>query len=226
MSDLSSRRVRFFKYFNLRRNAARIIVLFSPNIVIVAFILLYIAAATVFQIRSDIPPWRENAPIDLMNGSLIWMVAIIALVMAMITRRDPIRSLMWLAGAAALGFVALDEIFGIHEAAQHIRDDDDAKIFMAVGAALALVVLVRVQRVNRLCLRLIVAGYTTQLLYLISDLGDGDFFDLTFGHLDALRYVEEYLELLAMSFYFAAFMLVLLQEIETQVNQNRPRDDL
>jgi hypothetical protein len=46
-----------------------------------------LASATVFQITSDIPPWRENAPIDLMNGSLIWMCSAISLVMAAIARR-------------------------------------------------------------------------------------------------------------------------------------------
>jgi hypothetical protein len=44
--------------------------------------------------------------------------------------------------------------------------------------------------------------------------GDGDFFDIRFGHPDVLRWIEEYLEISAMSFYFAAFMLILVNELQ------------
>ena len=186
---------------------------FTPPVMVLTFVIVYIAATTVFQIVSDIPPWRENAPIEFMNGSLIWMCAAISLVMAAITRDDPIRSLMWFAGTAALGFVALDEIFGIHEAARHIADDDDPKILMVMGAAVALIVLASVESLRGLCRRLLIIGYALQFAYLMSDMGDGDFFDIRFGHRDVLRWIEEYLEVSAMSFYFAAFMLILVNEL-------------
>ena len=62
-------------------------------------------------------------------------------------------------------------------------------------------------------LRLLLWGFALQCLYLLSDLGDGDFFDLTFGHSDNLRILEECLEFSAMACYLSAFMLILLHAV-------------
>jgi hypothetical protein len=180
---------------------------------LILFLALFILAATLYQIRSPIPPWKENAPIDLMNGSLIWMCSATALLMAAIARKDPVRSLMWFLGCGALAFVALDEIFGIHEKVRTVMDDDDPKIVMALIAAFALAVLIKVQRVKGLPRTLLLIGFGFHFIYLMSDLGDGDFFNITFGYPDVLRWLEEYLEVTAMSFYFSGFALILEGEM-------------
>lgn len=185
----------------------------SPRTTVVVFAIVYTAAMIFFQLHSKIPPWRENAPIDLLNGCLLWMLSIVALIMASLTRHAPQKSLMWLLGSSVLGLVALDEIFGIHEAARHVIDDDDPKIFMALVAAIALLILVKVEKIRGTPLRLLVAGYAVQFAYLMSDLGDGDFFDIRFGHRDVLRIVEEGLEFSAMSMYFIAFMFILFDKL-------------
>ncbi|MFN0194503.1 MAG: hypothetical protein ACKVP5_21440 [Aestuariivirga sp.] len=177
------------------------------------FLTAYAAAAVAFQLISKIPPWVDGAPVDIMNGTLIWMTCLIALMMSFLTSGRGISSLIWLAGSAALGVVALDEMFGMHEHASKIRDDDDPKILMAIGAGVALTTLVRVEKIRGAPLALLIIGFVIHCLYLLSDLGDGDFLDLTFGNPDGLRILEEVLEFSAMSAYLAAFVLVLLRHV-------------
>ncbi len=182
----------------------------GPGTMISVFFAVYLLGAVLFQYISKIPPWEDGSPVDILTGSMIWAVCIIALLMAAINLDRPGLSMIWLAGSAALGLVALDELFGLHEHAAKIRDDDDPKILMALGAGVALFILVRVQRIRGLPLGLLATGFLLQCLYLLSDLGDGDFFDVTFGNPDALRVAEECLEFSAMACYLAAFMLILL----------------
>jgi|GEM_PF-5072674 len=185
----------------------------GPRAMILIFFAVYILGAVLFQHVSKIPPWEDGSPVDILTGSMIWVVSVISLLMAAINLDRAGLSMIWLAGSAALGLVALDELFGLHEHAAKIRDDDDPKILMAIGAGIALFVLVRVQRVRGLPLSLLIAGFFLQCLYLLSDLGDGDFFDVRFGHPDVLRVVEECLEFSAMACYLAAFMLILLGSV-------------
>jgi hypothetical protein len=181
-----------------------------PWVLLLGFLVAYAAAAAAFQWISKIPPWVDGAPVDIMNGAMIWMTAMIALIMAYLTSSRPVASLVWLLGSAALGVVALDEFFGMHEHASKIRDDDDPKILMALGAGIALAILIRVQKIRGAPLVLLAVGFLVHCLYLMSDLGDGDFFDVTFGNPDGLRVVEEILEFTAMGFYLSAFALVLI----------------
>lgn len=182
----------------------------TPGFLILAFFLAYALAGITFQYISKIPPWFDGSPVDILTGSMIWMTCIIALLMASLTADNFWKSLMWLAGSAALGVVALDELFGMHEHAAKFRDDDDPKIIMAIGAGVALSILAKVQELRSTPLYLLIAGFVIHCLYLLSDLGDGDFFDVTMGNPDRLRVVEECLEFSAMGCYLAAFILILL----------------
>ena len=185
----------------------------TPGVLIPAFFLAYAMACGVFQYISKIPPWVDGSPVDILTGSMIWMTCLIALIMASLTSGRFWQSLMWLAGAAALGVVALDELFGMHEHAAKLRDDDDPKILMALGAGVALAVLVKVQKLRGAPLHLLATGFVIHTLYLLSDLGDGDFFDIRFGNADGLRIAEECLEFSAMGCYLAAFVMILLGAI-------------
>jgi hypothetical protein len=184
-----------------------------PGVLLACFLTAYAAAAVAFQSISKIPPWVDGAPVDILTGSMIWMTCLIALMMSFLTSGQVLSSLIWLAGSAALGIVALDELFGMHEHASKIRDDDDPKILMALGAGVALSILVRVEKIRGAPLALLITGFAIHCLYLLSDLGDGDFFDITFGNPDGLRILEEVLEFSAMSAYLSAFVLVLLRHV-------------
>jgi hypothetical protein len=181
-----------------------------PWLLLLGFLMSYAAATVAFQWISKIPPWVDGAPVEVMNGAMIWMTSMIALIMAYLTSSRPLASFVWLLGSAALGVVALDEFFGMHEHAAKIRDDDDPKILMTLGAGIALAILIRVQKIRGTPLLLLAAGFVLHCLYLLSDLGDGDFFDITFGNPDGLRIAEEVLEFSAMGFYLSAFVLILI----------------
>lgn len=193
----------------------------SLSVIILGFFAAYLAATIVFQAISKIPPWVDGSPVDIMTGSMIWTCCIIALMMAILTHHQAWLSMIWLGGSAALGLVALDELFAMHEHAAKIRDDDDPKIVMALIAGVGLYVLVKAQQVTGRPLYLLIAGFVVHCLYLLSDLGDGDFFDVTLGNPDALRVIEECLEFTAMSFYLAAFVLILLQTLSPRAAPDR-----
>jgi hypothetical protein len=197
---------------SIGRLAALHVRLLTPGIAIAGFLVIFILSTIAFQLKSDIPPWHDGSPSDIMNGVLIWMVCVICFIMASATRHDPVRSLMWIAGSAALGLVALDELFSVHEYASKIRDDDDPKIVMALGTAFAIYVLIRVERVSGRPFWLLLTGFAFHLAYLLSDLGDGDFFQISYVEHQSLQGIEEALEYTAMLFYFSAFVLIALAE--------------
>lgn len=184
-----------------------------PGVLLACFLACYAAATVAFQSISKIPSWVDGSPVDIMNGSMIWMTCLAALMMSFVRSGKPLLSLIWLAGAGALGIVALDELFGMHEHASKIRDDDDPKILMALGAGVALSILVYVEKIRRAPLALLIIGFALHCIYLMTDLGDGDFFDITFGNSDRLRVTEELFEFAAMNAYLSAFVLFLLRAV-------------
>ncbi len=180
-----------------------------PDYMIALFIFAFVGSATIFQIYDELPPWRDRSAIDMMNGGMIWMLSALALVMAILRADQPMKAGIWLLGTAALGLVAIDELMGLHERARHIRDDDDPKIAMAVGAGIALYVLIRTESLRGRALRFLLLGFAVHVLYLLSDLGDGDFFTIALP-IDTLRWIEEYLEVTAMCCYFVAFVTIVV----------------
>jgi hypothetical protein len=180
------------------------------DVMIVLFLVAFVGSATIFQIYDELPPWRDRSAIDMMNGGMIWMLSALALVMAILRAEQPGKAGIWLLGCAALGLVAIDELMGLHERARHIRDDDDPKIAMAVGAGVALYILVRTEALRGRALRFLMAGFAVHILYLLSDMGDGDFFSIAL-ELDTLRWIEEYLEVTAMCCYFVAFVTIVVE---------------
>jgi len=57
--------------------------------------------------------------------------------------------------------------------------------------------------------RTLIVGYVIHGVYLLTDLGDGGYFRIPFVSLYRLQWFEELLEISAMSFYFAGFLLLL-----------------
>ncbi len=49
---------------------------------ILLFFASYIVSATVFQLRSETPPWVDSSPIEYFTGGLLWMSSLISLLMA------------------------------------------------------------------------------------------------------------------------------------------------
>jgi len=176
--------------------------------VLVLFLIAYFSATTVFQLRAETPVSLEGSPMDLMNGGLLWMGSAMALMNAALRFERPSRAALWLLGSAAIGLVALDEIFALHEHSVRVTgDDDDPKILLVSCAALGVLSVVWIERLRGPVLRLLLAGLAVHFTYLIVDLGDGDYFRLPVAT-GPLSWIEEYLELTSSALYFSALFVL------------------
>lgn len=171
------------------------------------FLVPYFAATTVFQLRSDFAINMEGSPFDRMNGGLLWLASSMALMNAVLRNDDLKRSALWLLGCAAIGVVALDELFALHEhSIQVTGDDDHPKILLFLCAVAGVFILNKLESLNRKAFWLIVAGLSAHFIYLMVDMGDGDYFTIPVSK-QTLRWFEEYLELTASALYFSALFL-------------------
>ena len=46
------------------------------------FITCYLLCATIFQVLSHIPPWKEDSPIEDFTGGILWMLSLTCLLIA------------------------------------------------------------------------------------------------------------------------------------------------
>ena len=114
---------------------------------------------------------------------------------------------LWLAISAAAGALAIDEVFEFHENTRKIVGDDDyIKMLFWFLTGIGSYILYQVERPARKIVLIFLTGYMIHTLYLIADLGDGEFFTLPLP-MDVLHWVEEILELLFLQTYLAGFLL-------------------
>ena len=167
------------------------------------FLVPYFAATTVFQLRWDQPVHTEGSPFDRMNGGLLWLASVMALMNAVLRGEDLRRSALWLLGTAAIAVVALDELFALHEYSERVTGDDDhPKLVLLLCACVAVYVLNKLEKLHHIALLLIIGGLSAHFVYLFVEFGDGDFFELPLSKV-TLRWIEEYMELTASGFYFS-----------------------
>jgi len=169
------------------------------------YILVFIFCAVFFQARSSVPPWKDGSRIEYFTPSLLWMLSLTCLLIAMENLSVKGRALFWLAASAALAVLAMDEIFAYHEhTEQLLGDDDDFKIALVVMAGGVLYFICRMEAAPWPVARILLAGYLVQVLWILDDMGDGDFFRLPFP-IHVLWWAEEFLELLSMATYLLGF---------------------
>jgi len=145
--------------------------------------------------------------VDVFNGSVLWMASMISLLIAVNRYPDANRFLLWLFVSAAVGFLAIDEMFEIHEQTKYIIGEDDyVKFTMLLVALAAMVVLYRTERPSRQVVQLFCVGLLFHVSYLFVDFGDGDFFILPIA-LYKLYWAEEAFEMLGVQTYFAGLLV-------------------
>jgi hypothetical protein len=176
-----------------------------------AFLACFTAAAVFYQCKSSVPPSVDGAPIELFTGGLLWMLSLVALQLA--DQRLEVsrgRGLFWLAAAAALGLLSLDETFGYHERTRGgAGDDDHIKLAAWLGVAAVLWLICRLEQPRRLVVAALLAGFAFHCLYGVVEFGDGDYFRVPALSLGTLQLLEEYFELLTLEGYLAAFLFLL-----------------
>jgi hypothetical protein len=170
---------------------------------------VYIACAILLQLESGELPSTPGTAIDKLTGSLLWMMSIVAILLAVQRLGSPLKILLWLTVSAAAGALAIDEVFEFHERTKSIVGDDDyIKIVFWACAAIGSYVLYKVEKPTKTVAIVFISGFLFQTLYLLVDTGDGDFYSLPIP-IAILHWMEEILETLAMQGYLAGLLLHL-----------------
>lgn len=171
------------------------------------FYIVFIICAILLQIRSGEMPSTPGSVFDRFTGSILWMLSITSILFAALRFSSKPKFLLWLVISAAAGALAIDEMFEFHEMTRQVVGDDDYfKIFSWIIAAIGSYILYVTERPAKKIAIVFLTGYLFHTLYLIVDMGDGDFFSLPFP-MDALLWAEEILETLSLQGYLAGFLL-------------------
>lgn len=185
----------------------------AAGYVLAAFLVVFTGFAIVLQVQSGEPPETSGSVIDVFNSALFWMVAVLAIIMASARTQRRGAFVAWVAASAAAAGLAIDEVFEFHERTRQVIGEDDwSKIVMWGGAVAALAILWRLEHLTRGAKTSLFVGISLHTAYLLSDLGDGDFFDIPVSE-SALAWAEEILEFLAMQAYLVAVVLVVVSAV-------------
>jgi len=184
----------------------------NPNLGwLYVYVLVFILCAVFFQLRSSKPPWVDGSPVEYFTASLLWMLSLTCLLIALENLNANGKVIFWLGSSVALAILAMDEIFGFHERSKNLVGDDDyIKILLFLMAGGVLYFLCRLEEAPLPVIRILSLGYLVQILWILDDMGDGDFYRLPFS-LHTLRYCEEFLELLSMAVYLLGFQVLYCQ---------------
>jgi hypothetical protein len=171
------------------------------------FFVVYTTCAVLLQIRSGELPSKSAAAVDMFTGGLFWVMSIVGILMAAIRSKTIMKAVIWLGVSAGCGALAIDEIFEFHEATRHVVGDDDyIKIATLPIALIGLYILYRIEKPTQRVIAFFLVGLGFHVLYIVSDMGDGDFFQLPIPEI-ILLWTEEMLELLALQSYLTGFLL-------------------
>ena len=174
---------------------------------LVLFYVVYLTCAVLLQIRSGEPPNTPGSVFDILTASMLWVISITAILFAGLRFSPKPVFFLWLVISAAAGALAIDEVFEFHENTRKIVGDDDyIKILFWFLTAIGSYILYTLEEPARKIVLVFVTGYLIHTLYLIADLGDGEFFTLPLP-MDVLHWVEEILEMLFLQTYLVGFLL-------------------
>ncbi len=171
------------------------------------FYIVYTVCAIFMQIRSGELPSTAASAIDMFIGSILWMISMTCVLLAVVHMQIKWKVMIWLGVSACAGLLAIDEMFEFHEHAKGMFEDDDyIKILTLPIAFAGMYVLYVMEKPSRRVMALFLAGFVFHSLYVFTDLGDGDFFQLPFSRI-ILVWTEEILELFALQSYLAGFLV-------------------
>jgi hypothetical protein len=141
------------------------------------------------------------------------MLSLSSLLIAAQKSKNSWQLYFWLAATACLSFLAIDEIFSIHELTEKhgIANDDHLKLAQFIFAGVALYIVSRIEHPPTKTKFSFIAGYVFHALYIFSDLGDGDYFKVSVVSLEQLRWAEEFFELFTLAFYCIGFIYLIIE---------------
>ncbi len=175
------------------------------------FFVVYVICTVLFQIRSEELPSKSGTVFDQFTGSMLWVASIMALLISTFRFQSIPKFLIWLGISAVVGALAIDEVFEFHERTKSVVGDDDyIKILIWLTAGIGIYILYRIEQPTKSVAYAFILGYMFHTLYLITDMGDGDFFSLPFS-ITVLVWAEEFFEL----FFVQSYLLGLILHFST-----------
>ncbi len=186
----------------------------SQERVVAGYLAVFVIVALIGQAVGSISPEQEGSPIEFFTSGLLWMLSIVGLLSAFQALPNVGRSLFWFTLSAALAALAIDESLGFHERTERIGVNDDfAKIVMWLVVPF---VLARVLQFggSRTVRNAFVVGYVLHAMYLLVEVGDGEFFQLPVSN-SRLKAAEEIFELLFLACYMFGFTVRYLHGLRT-----------
>lgn len=181
----------------------------------------YTACSVFFQLRSEVPPWIDGSPIEYFTGGILWMSSLVSLMIAGVLINRSKRAWLWLFVSAGLALLALDELFAFHEkTSQFLGNDDHIKVFQWLLAGSALYLINRLERSPLKARSAFALGYVIHGLYILSDIGDGDYFRIPLISMSQLLWTEEYLELFALTAYCIGLVLLFTSIFGTTIRRS------
>jgi hypothetical protein len=187
----------------------------TPERTVGVYLGILVVVAIVAQAISSIPPSEEGSPIETFTTGLLWMLSFVALLSAFHASSRPRDMWFWLASSAGLAALAIDEAIGVHERTEPAGlNDDFVKVILWLGTPLLLRFVARMDG-RPFVARIFAVGYLVHTLYLVVELGDGEFFTLPPSP-ETLKWSEEIFELLFLTLYMAGFALRYLRAVAAQ----------
>jgi hypothetical protein len=189
-------------------------------------LLLYFAAfvfsAVYFQTGSDTPPWKDGSPVEYFTAASLWMSSLICLLTAELFFGEPKRLLFWLAASAGLALLGIDEIFALHEkTAGIVGDDDHIKVLQWFIAGGVIYYIARFEASTSRAKTMFIVGYVLHSIYLLTDIGDGDYFEMPFLSLAQLKTAEEYLELTTLTTYCFGLIFLYTDAFKAKLSRSQ-----
>ena len=175
-----------------------------------AFIACFVLSALFAQLTSDIGPWVDRSPIEYFTGGLLWMLSMLCLLNALSLPQGDRSLIFWLAGCVVLSILAIDEGMGGHEwvEKQWYINDDFLKIALWILTLKILYTIYGKASPYLILKYIFVFGYIFQSLYILFEISDGEFYDVS-EILDKYqaKWGEELCELFFLSAYWLGFFL-------------------
>ena len=180
-------------------------------VLLLLFFVVYVLLTIVMQIRSEEPPSKSGTVFDQLTGNMLWVASIMALLISTLRFQSIPKFLIWLGISVAVALLAIDEVFEFHERTKSVVGDDDyIKILIWLIAGIGAYILYRIEQPSKSVVYAFILGYLFHTLYLIVDMGDGDFFSLPFSR-NVSVWAEEFFEL----FFVQSYLLGLILHFST-----------
>ena len=175
-----------------------------------AYVACFVLSALLAQLTSDIEPWVDRSPIEYFTGGLLWMLSVLCLLLALSPSQSQRSLVFWLAGCVVLSILAIDEAMAGHEWVERhwYINDDYPKIVLWLLTLKILHTIYGKASPYLILKHIFVFGYIFHSLYILFEISDGEFYDVS-EVLDKhqAKWGEELCELFFLSAYWLGFFL-------------------